>query len=206
MCSSDLGESGNLNNEQFTITSNDPTHLNGIQLVDAEVAGAHPWLSEGDLLISMRFVNSVAILDPQTRRIKWISTGTAFGPHSPRFYEGQALCFDNRGGAEAAGGSQLVQIDLETRLPRVLFPQPSVPLPGSFYSSAAGYIDMGRSDRALIALTFAQKIWEINLKTGEVLWEYISVDPQQHRRRLVQTARYVHEVSFPMNREAGATP
>jgi hypothetical protein len=99
-----------------------------------------------------------------------------------------------------------VQIDLESRLPQVLFPRPSVALPGDFYSSAAGYIDIGHSDRALVALTFGQKIWEIDLKTGEVLWEYICVDPQQHRQRLVQTARYVHEVRFPMNRDTGATP
>jgi hypothetical protein len=65
---------------------------------------------------------------------------------------------------------------------------------------------MSGGDRALVSLSIAQKIWEVDVKSGEVLWEYICVDPQQHRRRRIQTAQYVPEVNFPLNRGSEDTP
>jgi len=185
--------------EQFLITSGDPTHLNGVELVDAKLAAAHPWLNEGDLLIWMRHTNAVGILDVKTRRFKWMSAGTTIQQHSPHFYEDGVLLLDNRGGPAARGGSQMVRIDLETRLPQVVFPLASVALPGEFYTIAAGQFDLCGPDRALVALTYAQKIWEINLKTGEVLWEYLYAD-RQHRRREIWSARYVSPPRFSMNK------
>jgi hypothetical protein len=135
-----------------------------------------------------------------------MSTGAAIGQHSPRFYKDGVLLLDNRGGPAATGGSQLVHIDLETRLPQVVFPRPSVALPGEFYTSYIGQLEMSGGDRALVSLSIAQKIWEVDVKTGEVLWEYICVDPQQHRRRRIQTAQYVHDVNFPLNRGSDDAP
>jgi hypothetical protein len=81
---------------------------------------------------------------------------------------GSAERGDNRGGAAAAGGSQLVSIDPETRLPSVVFPRPGVSLPGEFYSTEAGQLELSGTGRVLVALTVGQKIWEIDLGTGEV--------------------------------------
>jgi hypothetical protein len=106
----------------------------------------------------------------------------------------------------ATGGSRLVQIDLETRLPRVVFPRPSTPLPGAFYTYQAGQIDLGDSDRALLTIYASQKIWEVNLKTGEVLWEYLCVDPQEHHRRPMLNGKYVRQASFPLNRQGESRP
>ena len=197
---------GKLNDERFVIMSGDPTHLNGVQLVDAQTAAAHRWLNEGDLLLSMRHMNALGILDAKTRRFKWMLAGAGIQQHSPRFHREGLLFLDNRGGPAAAGGSQLVQIDLDTRLPRTVFPRVSVSLPGEFYTSVAGQLDLSGSDRILVALTIGQKIWEINLKTGEVLWEYICVDPQQHRQRRMHTAKYVQNVNFPFNKQSESTP
>jgi Arylsulfotransferase (ASST) len=187
--------------ETCLIMDQDPTHLNGIQLVDAGLAAAHPWLRAGDLLLSMRSLNAVGILDPQTRQFKWMSAGTTVMQHSPLFYENGVLVFDNRGGSRATGGSRLVQVDLETHRSQVLFPRPSPALPGKFYTGVAGHLDLRGDGRVLVTLSKAQKIWEINLKTGEVLWEYICVDPDHRGRRELLTAEYVRKVSFRMNRE-----
>ncbi len=185
--------------ETCQISDQDPTHLNGIQLVDSKLAAAHPWLRAGDLLLSMRSLNAVGILDPQTRRFKWMSAGTTVMQHSPLFHENGVLVFDNRGGSMAAGGSRLVQIDLESHRSRVLFPGPTAELPGKFYTGVAGHLDLAGEDRVLVTLSKAQKIWEINLKTGAVLWEYVCVDPEHRQRRELLTAEYVRNVGFPMN-------
>jgi hypothetical protein len=187
--------------ETCTIMDQDPTHLNGIQLVDPKLAADHPWLRAGDLLVSMRSLNAVGILDPRTRRFKWMSAGTTVMQHSPVFYENGVLVFDNRGGSLASGGSRLVQIDLETRRSQAVFPRPRSSLPGKFYTGVAGHLDLGGDGRVLVALSKAQKVWEINLKTGAVLWEYVCVDPEHRRRRELLTAEYVRNAGFRMNKD-----
>ncbi|HEY3964765.1 MAG TPA: arylsulfotransferase family protein [Planctomycetaceae bacterium] len=199
-------EAGKLNQERFTIASGDPTHLNGIQIVGPEVAAAHPWLNEGDLLLSMRNINAVGILDPHTKRFKWMSAGASIQQHNPRFYDQGVLVLDNRGGSVATGGSRLVHVDLETRLPSTVFPRPSASLPGEFYTSLAGQFELGESNRLLMAINLGQKIWEIDIETGQVLWEYLCVDSQQHRRRHLATAQYVRQVDFPFNQQGEQRP
>jgi len=186
--------------ETCVIMDQDPTHLNGIQLVNAAVAAKHPWLRAGDLLLSMRSLNAVGILDPHTRKFKWMSAGTTVMQHSPLFHGDGVLVFDNRGGSIATGGSRLVQIDLETRGSQVVFPDPAASLPGAFYSGVAGHLDLSGDGRVLVTLSKAQKVWEINLKTGAVLWEYVCVDPEHRRRRELLTAEYVRHIDFPMNK------
>ncbi len=170
-------EDGKPNHERFVIGSamaGDPTHLNGVQLVDRKLADAGTrGLSEGDLLVSLRNMNAVGILDPHTRRFKWLSAGGCIQQHSPRFYENGVLVLDNRGGTAAPREcSRLVLVDLDTHLPQTVFPQPVIPLPGEFYTSASGQIELADSDRALVAITLDNKIWEVDLKTGQVLWEH----------------------------------
>ena len=96
---------------------------------------------------------------------------------------------------------------LETQLPQVVFPHPSVPLPGEFYTSTCGHLDLapasgGSSDRVLVTLYGGRKLWEVSLQSGEVLWEYVCVDRHEHLRRPLTTAKYLREASFPFNRES----
>ncbi len=143
--------------ETCVIMDQDPTHLNGIQLVDAALAARHAWLRAGDLLLSMRSLNAVGILDPHTRKFKWMSAGTTVMQHSPVFHDDGVLVFDNRGGSMATGGSRLVQIDLETRGSQVLFPSPAASVPGSFYTGVAGHLDLSGDGRVLVTLSKARK-------------------------------------------------
>jgi hypothetical protein len=94
-----------------------------------------------------------------------------------------------------------VHIDLETQVPRTVFPSPSAVLPGRFYTSVAGHLDLSGGERVLVTLCNGQRIWEVNLKTGAVLWEYFCVDAAQHSKRNLLTAKYVHNVRFPMNKD-----
>jgi hypothetical protein len=79
-------------------------------------------------------------------------------------------------------------------------------LPGEFYTSLAGQFELGESNRLLMAINLGQKIWEIDIETGQVLWEYLCVDSQQHRRRHLATAQYVRQVDFPFNQQGEQRP
>jgi hypothetical protein len=76
----------------------------------------YPELSAGDLLISMRNINTVAIMDQTTARIKWIASGLTLRQHAPRFLgQNKILVLDNLGGLPEKGGSRLVAVDLRSR-------------------------------------------------------------------------------------------
>jgi hypothetical protein len=182
--------------EQLHMTSRDPTHLNDVRLVDAAQAARHPQLKEGDLLVSFRNLNALGVLDPATRRFKWMSAGAAILQHSPRITDRGILLFDNLGGAQGPGGSRLVEIDLVTGLPRTVFPVPSVELPGEFYTEIGGYIDLSGTGKVLATLQGASSVWEIDLATGAVVWDYTYVDPDERCGRRLYTAQYVRGASF----------
>lgn len=196
---------GALNNERFVIADDDPTHLNAVEVIDEATAAANPGLCEGDLVLSMRHMNAVGILDPRTRRFKWMSAGATIQQHSPRIYDGGLLVLDNRGGSATTGGSRLVHIDFKTHLPRTVFPRPSVSLPGEFYTSVAGQLDLSGDGRVVVASSIGQKIWEIDLTSGQVLWEYLCVDPAQRHRRRIFTAQYARDLNFPLNQNSDGT-
>jgi Arylsulfotransferase (ASST) len=62
----------------------DPLHLNDVRVLDERDVSEYPELSAGDLLISMRNINTVAIMDQTTARIKWIASGLTLRQHAPR--------------------------------------------------------------------------------------------------------------------------
>jgi hypothetical protein len=74
-------------------------------------------------------------------------------------------------------------------------------LPGNCFASWAGCLEVGDSDRAIVTFFLSQKIWEVDINSGEVVWEYVCVDPEQHRRRYLSTAQYVRDVEFSFNQK-----
>jgi hypothetical protein len=176
----------------------DPLHLNSVQVAGAQAAKLQPWLAPDDLLVSFLSTNTVGILDPNSRRFKWLSTGTTLAQHSPRFYDDGVIVLDNMGGDKDRGGTQLVKIDLERGQPTVLFPKPDVATPGRCFTDSSGHLDLSRDgNRVLMALANAGVVWEVDLKRGEVLWEYSYVHSTQYTPiATIHTAKYVENPSF----------
>lgn len=173
----------------------DPIHLNDVRFVDSQIAAENRLLAEGDLLVSFRSLNSIGILDAESHRFKWIAAGTTLRQHSPRFYDRGVPVLDNLGGPEHSGGSRLVRVALETGRPESVFPRAGVELPARFETRTAGHIDIHPDGgRALLAVTHQNRVWEIDLVSGEVLWEYWYVHP-------IYTAKYCREIDFPLNQD-----
>jgi hypothetical protein len=158
----------------MTQSSCDPLHLNDVRLLKEEDALGYPTLSVGDMLISMRELNTVAIMDATNGRIKWITSGLTIRQHAPRFLgDNSLLIFDNLGGPADKGGSRLAKIDLTTRTLTTLFPNSGTPPELGFFSEYAGHVDLDlQRSSALVSLTTEGRVVEIDLRTGEVLWDY----------------------------------
>jgi hypothetical protein len=193
--------------DNINARTGDPTHLNDVRVVSASEAAGSDRLSPGDLLVSFRSLNAVGLLDPSTRQFKWMHAGAAIRQHCPRIVNGEVLLLDNRGGPVSTGGSRLVAIDLQSGLPRTAFPRhASTDFTHPFFTNVAGHIDLLTPTRVLTTLTSRSEIWEVDLESSEVLWEYVYVDPQTRERRPLYTAKYVNEADFPFNRSREVSP
>ena len=190
----------------------DPTHLNDVRVISAADAATSELLEAGDLLVTLRSNNLVAVIDPVSRRIRWVSAGRVVLPHSPRYLgDGTVLVFDNLGGEAANGGSRLRRIDMLTDEAETVFP----PADGSvtdFFSETAGMISVNAArDRALVSLTRQGRTLEIDLASGELLWEYhnthdvrgLAQDAEGNEiisgRFATQTVSYFEDAAFEFN-------
>lgn len=189
------------------IEGSDPVHLNDVRLISEDDLRLDPSLAVGDYLISMRATNAVAVLDRKTHLVKWLSSGTTAAQHSPRVFGSGILVFDNWGGAESTGGTRLALVDWHHGSTQTVFPRPDTELPEPFFSWEAGHIDVHPNGRrALLASTTQGVVWEVDLKTGAVLWEYIvPYSPTLSRnRRRIHTAKYCGRLDFPLGQSTMA--
>ncbi len=68
-------------------SDNELLHVNMIAELSPELAPAFPDFAAGDLVISVRDYNLVVVVDPESRKVKWHSTGPWLRQHSAHFLE-----------------------------------------------------------------------------------------------------------------------
>mgnify|MGYP000601082653 CR=1 FL=1 len=117
-------------------------HPNDLEVLQPELADAFPEFEVGDLLLSFRNIDLVAVLDSDTRKLKWWSHGPWIQQHDPDFGRGGEITVFNNNGWRSAVGSSIVAIDPATRAVR------SVPIDPAhrFYTQYMGkheYLDDG---------------------------------------------------------------
>ncbi|MEJ6395913.1 arylsulfotransferase family protein [Gymnodinialimonas sp. 2305UL16-5] len=87
----------------------DPFHPNDVEMLRADMADAFPMFEAGDLMISLREINLVAVIDPETGALRWWQHGPWFRQHDPDFEpDGTITVFDN---ATGTGRSRILRID-----------------------------------------------------------------------------------------------
>jgi hypothetical protein len=196
----------------LTANDCDPTHLNDVRVISTEMAADSELLTAGDLLISLRSMNTIAVLDRETKLVKWLSFGRTVQQHSPRYLgNDEVLLFDNLGGQTKMGGSRLIKVNMLNDAAKTVFPREDESKPTDFLSATAGHIALSKNkDRALVSLARQGRGLEIDLKTGQILWEYINTHDVSHiipsedgepvyGRFAIQTMQYVDELEFELN-------
>jgi len=86
----------------------DLLHTNHIQVFDGSLAHRSPLFGEGNILISMRTINTIAILDPTSREVLWVwgPTNLHRQHHPTLLADGTIIVFDN-----GRHRSQIVELD-----------------------------------------------------------------------------------------------
>jgi hypothetical protein len=76
----------------------DISHTNSIMKLEPDIAAQFPLFSAGDILVSLRNIDTIAVIDHITKKVIWASKGIWKAQHSASFLNnGHILLFDNRG-------------------------------------------------------------------------------------------------------------
>jgi hypothetical protein len=76
----------------------DPLHTNNVMVLTPELAPKFPKLKAGQVLLSVRDVDALAVLDVDTGVVVWAAQGPWKAQHAAQFLDnGHILIYDNRG-------------------------------------------------------------------------------------------------------------
>lgn len=143
----------------------DPFHPNDVEPLKAAMASAFPEFAPGDLLISLRGPGLVAVIDPNTGRVKWWQNGPWFKQHDPDFEpDGKISVYDNH---PSSGASRIMTVDPKTHETRVIF-RGSKQVP--FYSWERGKHQILENGNILITEPQHGRVFEVDPK-GQLVWE-----------------------------------
>ncbi|WP_119300312.1 arylsulfotransferase family protein [Dongia deserti] len=162
--------------EQASIRTEQPTHFNDIEMLREEMAPAFPQFRAGDIMVSLRNLNTILVVDGESRRIKWTMTGPFLYQHDPDFMpNGHILLFDNRrtGGKPRLGYSRIVEIDPQTRA-IVWSYQGTDQEP--FYTDIRGMQQQLPNGNVLAVEAQQGRVFEIARGSGNrIAWEYVNL-------------------------------
>lgn len=152
----------------------DLTHLNDVEPLGASLADQYPSFAPGDLVVSLRHLDLVLVLAPESRRVKWHATRPFIQQHDPDFIGGGWIgVLDNaRDGTRRGtmlGGSRIVAVQPHTDSTRVLFPGPrSEP----FYTDVQGKWQLLDNGNMLLTESQAGRVVEV-APDGRTVWEWV---------------------------------
>jgi hypothetical protein len=149
----------------------DLLHTNSIEIVDEETASRFPFLSSGQILLSMRELDLVAALDPDLETFTWGLRGPWIVQHDAELLDdGGLLLFDNAGDFAGHGVSRVLEIDPETMEIRWSYGGDEERPLQSWIRSAQQRLANGNT---LITESNGGRLVEVT-RDREVVWEYVS--------------------------------
>lgn len=158
-----------LANGGTSLRRNDPTHLNDAEVLRPELAAAFPMFRAGDVMLSLRNLNTILVVDGASWRVKWAMTGPFLNQHDPDFLpNGHILLFDNRRGL---GHSRILEIDPATR--EVVWSYQGTDAE-PFYSEIRGAQQLLPNQDVLVADPDEGRAFEV-ARTGRIVWEYVNL-------------------------------
>jgi hypothetical protein len=152
----------------------DPTHLNDVEPLPSSMADEYPLFESGDLLISLRNIDLVFVLDPESLNVKWHKSAPFIWQHDPDFIgNGWIGVFDNnrdltqRG--TMLGGSRIIALRPAADSSEVLFPTEHA---DPFYTETRGKWQKLDDGNMLLTESNAGRVVEVD-SAGRTVWEWV---------------------------------
>jgi hypothetical protein len=157
----------------------DVLHLNAVKVLSRVRAPKFPLFKAGQLLLSPRNLDAIAVLDPDSGKIVWAARGPWRAQHDPAFLDnGHLLLFDNMGSPH---GSRVLEYDPLTQS----FPWSYPGRSGTpFYTRLRGKAQRLPNGNTLIVNSDGGEAFEVT-PGDEVVWSCACGVELKHARRYV---------------------
>jgi hypothetical protein len=172
-------------------------HANSICIIDKFVADQHSQFSEGDILVSLRNINTIVVIDAIKGTVKWILTGMWRRQHKAVFVKnGNILLLDNQGGNSDSffefNQSRVLEINPDTREIVWQFVGENN---YTFYTRWLGYNQRLPNGNTLITESDQGHILEIS-PDNSIVWEYYTPKRAGKKNELIATIMSAIRVDF----------
>ncbi len=156
-------------------------HTNSLKVLDGTSGNAFPAFEAGNLLLSVRELDTICVVDPDERRLCWASRGPWDAQHDPRLLNtGNILLFDNIGNN---GSSRVIEFNPVTERIEWVFPATS---DRTLLSRTCGTSRRLANGNTLITETDAGRALEVT-RDGRVVWEYVNPHRTGENREFIAT-------------------
>ncbi len=151
----------------------DIIHPNTVTYIGAEEAEKQPLFQQGQILISLREHDILAVLDPQTETIIWAARGFWRAQHSARMTkDGNIVLFDNDGPQTTPRKSRVLEYD--PVFDRIVWSYEGT-AERPFYSSVRAAVQSLPNSNVLVTSYENGRLFEVTQK-GEIVWEFFTSD------------------------------
>ncbi len=142
----------------------DALHTNCVRVLTRQLAPKFPLFKAGQVVISMRSLDTIAVLDTEKGRVVWAARGPWRSQHDPQFLEnGHLLIFDNDG---LPGRSRVLEYDPQTQaFPWSYAGENAAP----FYTYERGMSQRLPNGNTLIVNSESHELFEVT-RSKEVVW------------------------------------
>ena len=160
----------------------DVLHTNHVEVFDGSRTAHSPLFERGNILLSIKHINSIAVIDGDSRKIAWLwgPTNIAMQHHPTLLANGNILLFDN-------GIRQSRILELHPASYRVAWSYQRK----DFYSDWGGSNQRLGNGNTLVTDTASGRAFEVT-PSGRVVWEFRNpaVDPKGARINIWRLTRY----------------
>lgn len=169
----------------------DVLHANSIAMLEPGIAGRFPQFKPGYLLVSLRNLNTLAVIDPDSRKVIWAYNGLWKRQHSASFLaNGHILLYDNKGHVvRDNASSRIFEIDPATLSIRWSY---GIKPAQQFFSEFQGRAQRFANGNTLITISYDSRILEVTSE-GKTVWEYKIGNGADIRPVIFSAVRYAPE-------------
>ena len=143
-------------------------HTNTIEVLDGRIADRVPEFAAGNVLVSMRLLDRIAVVDLDQERVVWTKTGSFKKQHDPKILaNGNLLLFDNNGRGEQSAVQEYDPATME------LVWEYRGTAENPFYSEWCGTAQRLPNGNTLITESDYGRAFEVT-PDGEIVWEFFN--------------------------------
>jgi len=168
-------------------------HTNELRVLDGRFVAKQPAFERGNVLVSMCYLDAVAVVDPRARKVVWAHQGSYRCQHDPRILDsGNLLLFDNRGRENA---SAVYEFDVATMEPVWVYEGDP---PTSFYTHTSGAAERLPNGNTLITESEPGRAFEVTPEK-QIVWEFVNPNTAGAKGELIANLFQVTRLpeSFP---------